>query len=172
MATVPNVGGLHPHGGRQFILRSEVEGIAVTDAKGVGIDSSDRKQELRIDIFIAGLKNSWIACVPLKGTVHLIDTLEAWCKPIRYTVEVRHARRVVDNAERAAEHYFFPGRIGNADLGPEVCCVFVLFEAVAAVLREDEGARDAESRINGVLIEVCPMAVLLVEAEVVSPAKA
>ena len=172
MAAVPHVGGFHPHGGRQFVLRSEVEGIAVTDAKGVGIDSSNRKQELRVYILIARLENPRVAGVPVKGAVHLIGALEAGCKPIWYPVEIRHARRVVDHAERTAEHHFFPGRIGNADLRREVCCVFGSFEAIAAVLGENEGARDAESGINGVLIKICPMAVLLVEAEIVGPAKA
>ena len=115
------------------------------------------------------LEDAGIATVPVKGIADLIRAFEAGREGIWNAVEIRYARRIVNNAERTAEHGFSPWRIGKSDLWAKVGSVLIFLEAVAAVLGINESTRDSERGIDGLKVVVCPGTVFLVEAEVVIP---
>ena len=171
VAAVAHVSNLQSRVGRQFLLDAEIESLAVAHVESTRIHADHGKQESRVNILIPRLINTGIAAIPVEGTADLVRALESRRKAIGNTLEVSHAHRHIDETERSAKHGFRVGRIGKADLGAEVFRVFVFFEAVAAAVRKNQLAGKAVGGINGLQVDVGPVTLFLVEAEIVVPAQ-
>ena len=83
-----------------------------------------------------------------------------------------NANGSIQDVEGSAEDDPFPWIPRYADVGTEVVPVLVLFEAVAAAVRVHDSAFDTQVRIDGVQVEISPVAVFFMQAERRIPAQA
>src|ERR1035438_4666699 len=176
VAAVADIRNLQSRVRGEFLLNAKVERLTVAQVEGSRVDANRKRQHSRgIGVRVHVGKDTRIIAraawtIPTEAVRVIGSQLRS--KTIRNPSEERHPNGIVDQAKRFAEHSLGAELIRKTQRGAEILRVFVLVEAVAAVLGEHEGAgAGSGGGADGIHVEVRPVAVFLMKAKVVVPAQ-